>query len=329
MELIYRPKRLRRSPAMRKLVRETRISTSSLIYPLFITEQPGVKQEISAMPGQYHWSADRVCEAVDAAMEAGIGSFLLFGLPLPEKKDADGSQGWAEDGVVQQGIAAIKRRFPEALVIADTCLCEYTDHGHCGRLDGEHIDNDATLLLLGKTAVSQAQAGADMVAPSAMTDGQVLAIRKALDEAKLQHIPIMSYSAKYASAFYGPFREAVASAPSFGDRQTYQMDYHNAREGMRENALDEAEGADCLIVKPAMSYLDIVCRLRTKTGLPIAAYSVSGEYSMIKAAAAAGYADERRIMMETATSIYRAGADILISYYAPELAEAISKGDMG
>lgn len=327
MNRIIRPRRLRNNSAIRQLVRETRVSAQSLIYPLFIVEDKNVKQEISAMPGQYHYSPDRVGEAVKECLAVGVDKFLLFGLPA--EKDALGSGAYADNGVVQQGLRAIREQFPEVLLIGDVCLCEYTSHGHCGALKGEYLDNDATLELLAKTAVAQASAGADIVAPSAMADGQIEAIRAGLDAAGYFDTPIMSYSAKYASAFYGPFREAAESAPSFGDRKSYQMDSHNSREALKECAIDEGEGADFLMVKPALSYLDIITKVRQQTNLPLVAYSVSGEYSMIKAAAAAGLVDEHRIMCETAISIFRAGADILITYYAKELAEAMNNGDIG
>lgn len=327
MDHIIRPRRLREGEPLRRLVRETRISKDSLIYPIFIVEDENVKEEISSMPGQFRYSPDRVSEVVEEYLAAGVDKFLLFG--LPKEKDADGSGAWAEDGVVQQGFRVLKKNFPEALLVGDVCLCEYTSHGHCGHLEGEHLDNDATLELLAKTAVAQAAAGADIVAPSAMADGQIGAIRAGLDAAGFAGTPIMSYSAKYASAFYGPFRDAADSAPAFGDRRSYQMDPHNAREALKECYIDIDEGADFLMVKPALSYLDIIAKVRGISDLPLAAYSVSGEYSMIKAAAALDYVDEYRVMCESAVSIYRAGADILISYYAKELAEAITKGDIG
>ncbi len=339
---IARPRRLRYTAGIRDLTRETKLSLRSLIYPLFVVEEDNVKREINGLPGQYHYSPDRICEEVQACVDLGVTSFLIFGLPA--KKDEIGSSAWAEDGVVQQGVRAIREQFPDVTIVTDVCLCEYTSHGHCGplpksvMLDPDHAPtsdlrkaaagpiNDITLELLAKTAVSQAYAGADIVAPSAMMDGQVAAIRAGLDEAGLEHIPVMSYSAKYASAFYGPFREAAGSAPAFGNRKGYQMDPHNAREAIRESMIDESEDADFLMVKPALSYLDILANLRQATDLPIAAYSVSGEYSMIKAAAAAGYIDEDAIVGEIAISIFRAGADILITYYAKEIAQMITSG---
>lgn len=341
----FRPRRLRRTQGLRSLVRETRLSEKSLVYPLFVVEDTDLKREIPGLPGQYHYSPDRICEAVSESLEHGVVSFLIFGLPAG--KDDIGSGAWAENGIVQQGVRAIRDQFPEVTIITDVCLCEYTSHGHCGPLPQSVMDdpttasesdlreaaagplNDATIELLAKTAVSQALAGADIVAPSAMMDGQIAAIRQGLDDAGLDDIPVMSYSAKYASAFYGPFREAAGSAPAFGNRKGYQMDPHNAREAIRESMIDEDEGADFLMVKPALSYLDIISTLRGQTDLPIAAYSVSGEYSMIKAAAAAGYIDEKAIVDETAISVFRAGADILITYYAKEIADSIAAGDIG
>lgn len=321
------PRRLRSFSALRGLVRETRVSPQSLVYPLFVVEEQNVRREIPSLPGQFHYSPDRVCEAVEESLAHGVNKFLLFGLPA--HKDETGSGAWDPQGVVQQGLWAIRQRYPQVVLIGDVCLCEYTSHGHCGMLEGEVLDNDKTLPLLAKTALSQAQAGADLIAPSAMADGQVRAIRSALDREGFAQTGILSYSAKYASAFYGPFRDAAGSAPSFGDRKSYQMDPHNLREALRECALDEAEGADCLMVKPALSYLDVIAKVRKSTHLPLAAYSVSGEYAMIKAAARAGLIDEYPAMCEAAVSIFRAGADILITYYARELAKAIVKGDMG
>ena len=327
MELVNRPRRLRSSDAVRRLCRETRLSPDSLIYPIFVDECLSGKRPIESLPGQYHYGLDSVAEAVAECRAAGVGSCILFG--LPKEKDCRGSSAWAEHGVVQEAIRAIKAADPEFYVITDVCMCEYTDHGHCGLLKGETVDNDPTLELLARTAVSHARAGADMVAPSDMMDGRVAAIREALDDAGFANTPILSYSAKYASAFYGPFRSAAGSAPAFGDRRGYQMDPHNAREALKECALDVEEGADLLMVKPALSYLDIIRQVRDSFDLPLCAYSVSGEYAMIKAAAAAGLVDEHRIMCESALSVFRAGADMLITYYAKELAQAIRKGDIG
>ena len=322
-----RPRRLRTSAGLRKLVRETRISPESLIWPIFVAEGEGIYEEIPSLPGQYHYSPDQLYRMVERAHAHGVSRVILFG--LPKDKDEIGSGAWAEDGIVQQGIRKIKELDPEMYVVTDVCMCEYTSHGHCGILCGHYVDNDQTIARLAQIAVSHARAGADMVAPSDMMDGRVAAIRQALDENGFVNVPIMSYAAKYASYFYGPFRDAAGSAPSFGDRRSYQMDWHNSREAMRECALDVQEGADILMIKPAMSYLDLVYECRQRFDLPVAAYAVSGEYAMIKAAAAAGLIDEYGVMCESAVSIYRAGADILITYYAPELADAIRKGDIG
>ena len=327
MELIQRPRRLRGNEAVRRLCRETRMSPDSLIYPIFVDEALSGKRPIEALPGQYHYGIDAVCEAVEECLAAGVTHCILFG--LPKEKDACGSSAWAEHGVVQEAIRAIKAQHPNFYVITDVCMCEYTDHGHCGILDGHEVDNDKTLEVLAKTALSHAQAGADMVAPSDMMDGRVAAIRAALDGHGFQNVPIMSYSAKYASAFYGPFREAAGSAPSFGDRKGYQMDPHNRREALKECALDVEEGADILMVKPALSYLDVIRECSDAFDLPMCAYSVSGEYAMIKAAGAAGLIDEYRVMCESALSVYRAGADMLITYFAKELSQAMRKGDIG
>lgn len=322
-----RPRRLRTSAGLRKLVRETRISPESLIWPIFVAEGEGIYEEIPSLPGQYHYSPDQLYRMVERAHEHGVSRVILFG--LPKDKDEIGSGAWAEDGIVQQGIRKIKELDPEMYVVTDVCMCEYTSHGHCGILCGHDVDNDQTIARLAQIAASHAKAGADMVAPSDMMDGRVAAIRKALDENGFINMPIMSYAAKYASYFYGPFRDAAGSAPSFGDRRSYQMDWHNGREAMRECALDVQEGADILMIKPAMSYLDLVYQCKQRFDLPVAAYAVSGEYAMIKAAAKAGLIDEYGVMCESAVSIYRAGADILITYYAPELADAIRKGDIG
>ena len=322
-----RPRRLRTSAGLRKLVRETRISPESLIWPIFVAEGEGIYEEIPSLPGQYHYSPDQLYRMVERAHAHGVSRVILFG--LPKDKDEIGSGAWAEDGIVQQGIRKIEALDPEMYVITDVCMCEYTSHGHCGILCGDYVDNDQTIARLAQIAVSHARAGADMVAPSDMMDGRVAAIRQALDENGFVNVPIMSYAAKYASYFYGPFRDAAGSAPSFGDRRSYQMDWHNSREAMRECALDVQEGADILMIKPAMSYLDLVYQCKQRFDLPVAAYAVSGEYAMIKAAAAAGLIDEYGVMCESAVSIYRAGADILITYYAPELADAIRKGDIG
>ena len=327
MELSIRPRRLRSSDTLRRMVRETRVSPESLIYPLFIVEGENIVEPIPSLDGQWRYSPDRVCEAVAACRAVGVNKVLLFGIPA--HKDACGSEAWNPDGVVQQGIRAIKAKYPDCYVITDVCMCEYTDHGHCGILCGHSVDNDKTLEVLSKTALSHVQAGADMVAPSDMMDGRVAAIREILDENGYETVPIMAYSAKYASAFYGPFRDAAGSAPAFGDRRGYQMDPHNRREAIRECALDVEEGADILMVKPALSYLDIIREVSDTFDLPLCAYQVSGEYAMIKAAGAAGLIDEYRVMCESALSIFRAGAGILITYFAKELAEAMGKGDLG
>ena len=327
MDMTIRPRRLRTCDSLRRMVRETRVSPDSLIYPLFLVEGTDIKRPIPSLEGQYHWSADRVCEEIAACMEAGVRRVLLFG--IPSHKDCCGSSAWDPNGVVQQGIRAIKQAYPDCYVITDVCMCEYTDHGHCGILHGQEVDNDKTLEVLAKTALSHVQAGADMVAPSDMMDGRVAAIRSVLDQNGYISTPILSYSAKYASAFYGPFREAAGSAPAFGDRRGYQMDPHNRNEALKECALDVEEGADLLMVKPALSYLDVIRDVADNFDLPLAAYSVSGEYAMIKAASAAGLIDEYRVMCESALSIYRAGADILITYFAKELAQAMKKGDLG
>ena len=327
MDMTIRPRRLRGCDSLRHMVRETRMSPDSLIYPIFVDEQLTGRRPIDALEGQYHYGLDSVCGAVRECVEAGVGRCILFGLPA--KKDASGSSAWDRKGVVQQAIRAIKKEFPDFYVITDVCMCEYTDHGHCGALCGHEVDNDKTLELLSRTALSHVEAGADMVAPSDMMDGRVAAIRAVLDKNGHQNTPIMSYSAKYASAFYGPFREAAGSAPSFGDRKVYQMDPHNRKEAVKECALDVEEGVDILMVKPALSYLDIIRECSDAFDLPMCAYSVSGEYAMTKAAAAAGLIDEYRVMCESAVSIFRAGADILITYYAKELSQAMRKGDIG
>ena len=327
MDLTIRPRRLRKNDAVRRMCRETRLSPDSLIYPIFVDETLSGTRPIEALPGQYHYGPDAVCRAVEACLEAGVGRCILFGLPA--RKDALGSSAWDEHGVVQQAVRAIKAGYPDFYVITDVCMCEYTDHGHCGILDGHEVDNDKTLEVLAKTALSHAQAGADMVAPSDMMDGRVAAIRALLDEHGFQDVPILSYSAKYASAFYGPFRAAAGSAPSFGDRKGYQMDPHNRKEALRECALDIEEGADLIMVKPALSYLDVIRECADAFDLPLCAYSVSGEYAMIKAAGQAGLVDEYRIMCESALSVFRAGANMLITYYAKELARAMRKGDIG
>jgi porphobilinogen synthase len=316
--LVDRPRRLRRTEALRAMVRETRIDAAQLVQPYFVVPGEGVRREIGSMPGQFQLSIDELVEEARRAEAAGVRSLILFG--LPETKDPLGTGAHVADGIVQKALSALRREVPNLLRIADTCLCEYTDHGHCGpMLDGE-VDNDATLGILSRTAVAQVEAGADMVAPSGMMDGMVGAIRGGLDDAGFTSTPIMSYAVKYASAFYGPFREAADSAPQFGDRRGYQMDPANVREGLREAELDVVEGADILMVKPALPYLDVIRAVRKRFDLPVAAYHVSGEYAMIKAAAAKGWIDERRIVDESLTSIARAGASIIITYFATEVA---------
>lgn len=327
MRLIERPRRLRSNPTIRGMVQETRVSPDTLIYPLFVVEGDNKKEEIPSMPGQYRYSIDRIGEELDKISLAGVKSILLFG--IPKHKDACGSSAWAEDGIVQKALLYIKKNYPNLYCITDVCMCEYTSHGHCGILDGKNVDNDKTLEVLAKTALSHAKAGADMVAPSDMMDGRIAALRSTLDANGFVNTPIMSYAVKYASAFYGPFRDAAGSAPEFGDRKGYQMDYHNRREALREAELDCKEGADILMVKPALSFLDIVRDVRERFDKPLAAYSVSGEYAMIKAAAAAGYIDEASIVCESTVSMYRAGADMLITYYAKEIAQYIKEGRMG
>ena len=327
MELINRPRRLRRSDAVRRMCRETRVSPDSLIYPIFVDEALQGVRPIKSLAGQNHYGLDSVTQAVEECLSHGVNRCILFG--IPKTKDAIGSSAWDAHGVVQEAIRAIKAKYPDFYVITDVCMCEYTDHGHCGILCGHEVDNDKTLEVLGKTALSHVQAGADMVAPSDMMDGRIAAIRETLDAHGYTMTPIMSYSAKYASAFYGPFRAAAGSAPSFGDRKGYQMDPHNRREALKECALDVEEGADILMVKPALSYLDVIRECSDAFDLPMCAYQVSGEYAMIKAASAAGLVDEYRIMCESAVSIFRAGANMLITYYAKELADAMRKGDIG
>jgi len=322
LDLIHRPRRLRKSEALRSLVRETRLTADDFILPLFACPGKNFRREIPSMPGVHNLSVDEIAREAAAAFAIGVRGVILFG--LPESKDETASGAYAENGIVQQTARAIKREVPELIVSADACLCEYTSHGHCGVVRNGAVLNDESLELLARTAVSQAQAGADIVAPSAMMDGQVGAIRKALDQAGLGNVPIMSYAVKYASAFYGPFREAADSAPAFGDRRAYQMDPANVREALREAELDVAEGADILMVKPATVFLDVLKLVRDRFNLPLAAYHVSGEYALIKAAAENGWIDEKRVMMETLTSIKRAGADIILTYYAREAVQALS-----
>ena len=300
---------------------------SSLIYPMFIVEGTNIKEEIPSMMGQYRYSVDRMEEKLEQLSKAGIGGVMLFG--IPDHKDELGSGAYAQDGIVQQGFRKAKELFPDLYMIGDVCMCEYTSHGHCGVLCGHDVDNDKTLELLQKTALSQVQAGADMVAPSDMMDGRVGAIREILDKNGYINTPIMAYSAKFASAFYGPFRDAAESAPAFGDRKTYQMDYHNRREALKEVDQDVLEGADIVMVKPAMAYVDLIREVKDMTDIPVAAYSVSGEYSMVKTTAAAGFIDETSIMCEMAVSAFRAGTDIYITYFAEELAKCMDEGRIG
>ena len=327
MELIKRPRRLRGGETLRKMVRETRMDKSSLIYPLFVMEGTGIQEEIPSMEGQYRYSLDRLPYKLEQLEKPGVSSIMLFG--IPDHKDEIGSGAYAQDGIVQKALRSAKERFPEMYYVTDVCMCEYTSHGHCGVLCGHDVDNDKTLELLAKTALSHAQAGSDMIAPSDMMDGRVAAIRKELDQGGFSNIPIMSYAVKYASAFYGPFRDAAGSAPAFGDRKSYQMDFHNRREGMKEALMDIEEGADIIMVKPAMSYLDMVSEISKAVNVPVAAYSVSGEYAMVKAAAKMGWIDEERIIGEMAVGAYRAGAQIYITYFAEEIAKMMDEGRIG
>ncbi len=318
---IYRPRRLRRNEALRRMIRETRLSVDSLVYPLFVVFGKDVKKPIESMPGNFQMSIDHIVKEVRTTKDLGIPAVLLFG--IPDRKDELASGAFAKDGIIQRAVAEIKNEVPNIVVITDVCLCEYTSHGHCGMLEGEEVDNDATLDVLARTALSQAVAGADIVAPSAMMDGQVAAIRAALDENGCGNTPVMAYSAKYASCFYGPFREAAESTPQFGDRKAYQMDPPNSDEAMREIAADVEEGADIIMVKPALPYLDIIRRAKDEFDLPLAAYNVSGEFSMIKAADRLGWIDGNRAMLESVTAIKRAGADIVITYFARDIARML------
>jgi porphobilinogen synthase len=322
MNLTRRPRRLRRTESIRALVRETKLSPEDFVYPLFVCEGEGVRREVGSMPGCFNLSIDELVKETEAARGDGIRSVILFG--VPDEKDASGAQAYAEDGITQRAIRAVKRQVKDIVVIADNCLCEYTDHGHCGVIEDGEVLNDPTLDLLARTAVSQAEAGADIIAPSNMMDGFVAAIRPALDGAGFDQIPIMSYAVKYASGFYGPFREAAQSTPQFGDRRGYQMDPANAREAMKEAELDVEQGADILLVKPALPYLDIIRAVRERFDVPVAAYQVSGEYAMIKAAGRLGWIDEQRVALESLTAIKRAGADIILTYFARELVGRLS-----
>ncbi len=319
--LIHRPRRLRRTAALREMTRETRLDPANLIYPLFVCPGEGVRREIRSMPGVFNLSIDELVRECEDARRLGVSSIILFG--LPESKDERGSGASAKDGITQRAIRAIKREVKDLIVIADTCLCEYTSHGHCGVIEGQEVANDPTLELLGMTAISQAHAGADIIAPSGMMDGMIGAIRTTLDQWGFTETPILSYAVKYASAFYGPFREAADSAPQFGDRRSYQMDPPNVREALREAALDVEQGADMLMVKPALPYLDVIRAVRERFDLPLAAYQVSGEYAQIKAAGRMGWIDEERVMMESLIAIKRAGADSILTYFAKDVIERL------
>jgi len=321
---VYRPRRLRESPLLRSMVRETSLRIDDFVYPLFAVHGRGVREPISSMPGQFRLSIDELLKECKDAASMGIPAVLLFG--LPRDKDPRGTEAYAEDGIIQQAVRAVKDTIPDLLVITDVCLCEYTSHGHCGVVEDGRIKNDPTLELIARTAVSHAEAGADLIAPSDMMDGRVAAVREGLDESGFPETPIMAYSAKYASAFYGPFREAADSTPQFGDRRSYQMDPANAMEAMREVALDVDEGADIVMVKPALPYLDVIARVKGEFGLPVAAYSVSGEYAMLKAAGQLGWLDEDRAVLEALTGIRRAGADIIITYFAKDAARLLEHG---
>lgn len=321
---VHRPRRLRKNEFIRRLVRETSLSVDNLIYPLFVTEGEGIKSEISSMPGTYRYSIDNLMREVKEAKTLGIPAVILFGVPDEKKKDETGSEAYNPDGIVQKAIRALKNESKDTFIITDVCIDEFTTHGHCGLVKGNEILNDPTLELLSKMALTHCKAGADMVAPSDMMDGRVEAIRLALDEEGFDGVPVMSYAAKYASAFYGPFREAAASAPKFGDRRSYQMDPANRREALKEVALDIEEGADIVMVKPALAYLDIISDIKNNFDVPVAAYNVSGEYAMVKAAGKAGWIDEQRVMLEILTSIKRAGADMILTYFAKDAARLLN-----
>ena len=327
MEMLKRPRRLRGSEVLRKMVRETRMDKASLIYPMFVKEGSGIVEEIPTMPGQFRYSVDTQGEILSRLQDAGVKNVMFFG--IPDHKDEVGSGAYDPEGIVQKALRQARKDFPEMYLITDVCMCEYTSHGHCGVLCGHDVDNDRTLELLAKTALSHVEAGADMVAPSDMMDGRVRAIREMLDANGHYTAPIMSYAVKYASGFYGPFRDAAGSAPSFGDRKSYQMDFHNSREGIKEALMDVEEGADIIMVKPAMAYQDMITRVRDEVNVPVAAYSVSGEYAMVKAGASLGYIEEERIISEMAVGVYRAGADIYLTYFAPEIARLMDEGRIG
>ena len=327
MEMLKRPRRLRGSEVLRKMVRETRMDKASLTYPMFVKEGSGIIEEIPTMPGQFRYSVDTQGEILSRLQDAGVKNVMFFG--IPDHKDEVGSGAYDPEGIVQKALRQARKDFPEMYLITDVCMCEYTSHGHCGVLCGHDVDNDRTLELLAKTALSHVEAGADMVAPSDMMDGRVRAIREMLDANGHYTAPIMSYAVKYASGFYGPFRDAAGSAPSFGDRKSYQMDFHNSREGIKEALMDVEEGADIIMVKPAMAYQDMITRVRDEVNVPVAAYSVSGEYAMVKAGASLGYIEEERIISEMAVGVYRAGADIYLTYFAPEIARLMDEGRIG
>ena len=327
MEMLKRHRRLRGSEVLRKMVRETRMDKASLIYPMFVKEGSGIIEEIPTMPGQFRYSVDTQGEILSRLQDAGVKNVMFFG--IPDHKDEVGSGAYDPEGIVQKALRQARKDFPEMYLITDVCMCEYTSHGHCGVLCGHDVDNDRTLELLAKTALSHVEAGADMVAPSDMMDGRVRAIREMLDANGHYTAPIMSYAVKYASGFYGPFRDAAGSAPSFGDRKSYQMDFHNSREGIKEALMDVEEGADIIMVKPAMAYQDMITRVRDAVNVPVAAYSVSGEYAMVKAGASMGYIEEERIISEMAVGVYRAGADIYLTYFAPEIARLMDEGRIG
>ena len=327
MEMLKRPRRLRGSEVLRKMVRETRMDKASLIYPMSVKEGRGIIEEIPTMPGQFRYSVDTQGEILSRLQDAGVKNVMFFG--IPDHKDEVGSGAYDPEGIVQKALRQARKDFPEMYLITDVCMCEYTSHGHCGVLCGHDVDNDRTLELLAKTALSHVEAGADMVAPSDMMDGRVRAIREMLDANGHYTAPIMSYAVKYASGFYGPFRDAAGSAPSFGDRKSYQMDFHNSREGIKEALMDVEEGADIIMVKPAMAYQDMITRVRDEVNVPVAAYSVSGEYAMVKAAAKAGCIDEEKIVCEMAAATYRAGSSIYLTYFAEQIAEYMDKGLIG
>ena len=327
MEMLKRPRRLRGSEVLRKMVRETRMDKASLIYPMFVKEGSGIIEEIPTMPGQFRYSVDTQGEILSRLQDAGVKNVMFFG--IPDHKDEVGSGAYDPEGIVQKALRQARKDFPEMYLITDVCMCEYTSHGHCGILHGQDVDNDETLPYLARIALSQVRAGADMVAPSDMMDGRVAVIRAALDREGYTGTPIMSYAVKYASSFYGPFREAADSAPAFGDRRSYQMDFHNVREGLREARLDVEEGADIIMVKPAMAFGDVITRVREAVPVPVASYSVSGEYTMVKCAAQAGAMDEARLICEMAASAFRAGSNVYLTYFARELARFLDEGRLG